>query len=97
VLATSKNMRIPADGTRSDNSYLPTHAFLPAFLAAEASALAGLITTVEPRRARHLGTYEVSTHYLNRSVSRSINHLLCELPCALQGNKARHFYCLLPK
>jgi hypothetical protein len=32
---------IPADGTRSDNSYLPTHAFLPAFLAAEASAPAG--------------------------------------------------------
>src|SRR5882757_5888018 len=27
---------IPADGSRSDNSYLPTHAFLPAFLAAEA-------------------------------------------------------------
>jgi hypothetical protein len=24
---------IPADGTRSDNSYLPTHAFLPALLA----------------------------------------------------------------
>src|ERR1700716_3370211 len=44
---------IPANGTRSDNSYLPTHAFLPAFLAAEASAPAGLIATVEPRRARH--------------------------------------------
>src|SRR5258706_1933171 len=43
---------IPADGTRSDNSYLPTHTFLPAFLAAEASAPAGLITTGEPRRAR---------------------------------------------
>jgi hypothetical protein len=41
---------IPADGTRSDNGYLPTHAFLPAFLAAKASAPAGLITTVEPRR-----------------------------------------------
>jgi hypothetical protein len=49
VLATSKNMRIAADGTRSGNSYLPTHAFLPAFPAAEASALVGLITTVEPR------------------------------------------------
>ena len=54
MLATSKNMRIPADGTRSDKSYLPTQAFLPAFLAAEASALRGLITTVEPRRAKHL-------------------------------------------
>jgi hypothetical protein len=43
---------IPADGPRSDNSYLPTHAFLPAFLAAEASAPAGLIATVEPHRAR---------------------------------------------
>jgi hypothetical protein len=38
---------ISADGTRSDNSYLPTHAFLPALLAAEASATAGLITTLE--------------------------------------------------
>jgi hypothetical protein len=32
---------ISADGTRSDNRYLPTHVFLPAFLAAEASAAAG--------------------------------------------------------
>jgi len=42
---------IPADGTRSDNSYLPTHGFLPAFLAGEASAPAGLTATVEPHRA----------------------------------------------
>jgi hypothetical protein len=41
---------IPADGTRSDNGYLPTHAFLPAFLAAEASAPAALVTTFEPPR-----------------------------------------------
>jgi hypothetical protein len=27
---------IPADGTRSDNNYFPTHAFLPALVAAEA-------------------------------------------------------------
>jgi hypothetical protein len=26
---------IPADGTRSDNGYLPTHAFLPALLATQ--------------------------------------------------------------
>jgi len=42
---------IPADGTRSHDGYLPTHVFLPAFLAAEASAPAGFITTIEPRRA----------------------------------------------
>jgi hypothetical protein len=42
---------ISADGTRSDNSYLPTHAFLPALLAAEASAPGLLFTTVERRRA----------------------------------------------
>jgi hypothetical protein len=38
---------IPADGTRSDNRYLPTHAFPPALLPAEASAPARLITMVE--------------------------------------------------
>jgi hypothetical protein len=43
---------IPADGTRSDDNYLSTHAFLPAFLAAENSAQAEPITTVEPRRTR---------------------------------------------
>jgi hypothetical protein len=43
---------IPADGTRSDDSYLSTHAFLPAFLAIADSARAWLITAVEPRRAR---------------------------------------------
>jgi hypothetical protein len=45
---------IPANGTRSDDRYLPTHAFLPAFPLAEASAPAGLITSGEPRRTgRH--------------------------------------------
>jgi len=44
---------IAADRARSDDSYFPTHAFLPALLAAEASAPAGLITTVEPRRLPH--------------------------------------------
>jgi hypothetical protein len=39
---------ISADGTRSDNGYLPTHAFLPALLAAEASAPGSLITTSNP-------------------------------------------------
>ena len=43
---------IAADRARSDNGNLPAHAFLPAFLAAEASAPVGLITTVEPHRAR---------------------------------------------
>src|SRR5258705_11802605 len=43
---------VPADGTRSDNSYLPTHTFLPTFLAAEATAPAGFTTPVEPGRAR---------------------------------------------
>jgi hypothetical protein len=38
---------IPADRTRADDNYLPTHAFLPGFLAAEASASVGSITTVE--------------------------------------------------
>jgi len=33
---------IPADGTRTDDCYLPTHGFPPAFLAAEDSALGGL-------------------------------------------------------
>jgi hypothetical protein len=42
---------IPADGTRSDDSYLSIHAFLPAFLAIEDSAQAEPITTVEPRGA----------------------------------------------
>jgi hypothetical protein len=41
---------IPAHGTRTNNSYLPTHAFLPAFVAAEASAPDGLITNGELRR-----------------------------------------------
>ena len=41
---------IAADRTRSDDRYLPAHAFLPAFLVAEASAPAGLITSGEPRR-----------------------------------------------
>jgi hypothetical protein len=40
---------ISADGTRSNDSYLPTHAFLPAFLAAEASAPAGLTANGEAR------------------------------------------------
>jgi hypothetical protein len=38
---------IAADRTRANDSYLPTHAFLPGFLAAEASASVGSITTVE--------------------------------------------------
>src|SRR5450432_1380853 len=38
---------IAADRTRSDNRYLPTHAFLPAFALTEASAPAGLITSGE--------------------------------------------------
>jgi hypothetical protein len=41
---------IPADRTRSDDSYLPTHVFLSAFLAAEGSASAGLIANGDPRR-----------------------------------------------
>jgi len=36
VLASLHHMGagVPANGTRSDDRYLPTHAFLPAFLAA---------------------------------------------------------------
>jgi hypothetical protein len=41
---------ISADRTRSDDSYLPTHAFLPAILAAEVSATAGLTANGEPHR-----------------------------------------------
>jgi hypothetical protein len=41
---------IPSDGTCSNDSYLPTHAFLPAFLTAEGSASAGLIANGEPWR-----------------------------------------------
>src|SRR6476661_9120430 len=50
VLARLHHMgaNIPPDGTRSDNGNLPTHAFLPAFPAAEASAPASLITTLNP-------------------------------------------------
>jgi hypothetical protein len=46
---------IPADGSRPDDSYLPTHAFLPALLAAEVSALAGLTANDEPSRGRRQG------------------------------------------
>ena len=60
---------IPADGTRSDNSYLPTHAFLPAFLAAEASAPAGLITTVEPRRARRQALFVYQSPFVHPAIS----------------------------
>jgi hypothetical protein len=54
VLARLHHMRagIPADGTRSDDSDLPTHAFLPASFAAEASAPTGLVTTVLGRGLR---------------------------------------------
>ena len=41
---------VAADRTRSDDRYLPPHAFLPAFSLAEASPPAGLITSGEPRR-----------------------------------------------
>ena len=37
---------VPADGPRSDDSYLPTHAFPPVFLTPETSAPAGLITMI---------------------------------------------------
>jgi hypothetical protein len=60
---------IPADGTRSDNSYLPTHAFLPAFLAADASAPAGLITTVEPRRARRQALFVYQSRFVHPAIS----------------------------
>src|SRR5580693_5175257 len=42
---------IPADGTRPDDSYLSTHAFLPALLESEASAPARITANGEPRRA----------------------------------------------
>jgi hypothetical protein len=53
VLARLHHMRagISADRTRAKDSYLPTHAFLPALLLAEASAPAWFFTTVELCRA----------------------------------------------
>src|SRR5260221_9623728 len=58
---------IPADGTCSDDSYLPAHAFLPAFLAAEASALAGLIATVETHRARRQALFVSKSPFVHLS------------------------------
>jgi hypothetical protein len=43
---------IPAHGTRSDDNYLPTHDFLPAFPMAEVSAPVGLTANDELRLAR---------------------------------------------
>ena len=52
VLARLHHMRagITADRARSDNRDLPAHAFLPAFLAAEASAPTGFSANGEPRQ-----------------------------------------------
>jgi hypothetical protein len=66
---------IPANRTRSDNRYLPTHAFLPAFPLAEASALAGFITSGEARRTgRHSKiAYDVSFDALHRRQSEIVS------------------------
>src|ERR1700738_1741114 len=63
---------IPADGTRSDDSYLPTHAFLPAFPTANASAPAELITTDETHRAGCQALFLNVSPFVHRSAKSEL-------------------------
>jgi hypothetical protein len=76
VLARLHHMgaSISADGTCSDNGYLPTHAFLPAFLAAEASPPGSLITTsthIASGTGRHSLASPPFAHLQRRFVHRT--------------------------